>query len=122
MGYTAVLATADNLDPNALFVRIVGHSMEPHLGDGWVVRADTTRVQPQSGEVVVIDVVGEGGFIGYWSGGDAPALLKANPDYPPLDLTGKAMAHSRCGHEDRRSPDHSARGRDVTPLEALYMA
>lgn len=89
MGHSLVLATADNLDPNALFVRIVGHSMEPVLSDGWLVRADSTRVHPQSGEIVAVDIEGQGGVVAYWSGGDAPALLKENPDYPPLDLTGK---------------------------------
>lgn len=89
MGYSVVLATADNLDPNALFIRVVGHSMDDVLGDGWIVRADTTRVHPQDGEIVAVHIEGRGNVLGYWSGGDSPALLKQNPAFDPIDLAGE---------------------------------
>jgi SOS-response transcriptional repressor LexA len=89
MGTSAVLATAANLDPQACFLRVVGNSMEPVLGNGWLVRADTTRLHPHPGEVVAVEVTGEGIFVGYWCSGDTPVLLKENPGVQPLDLAGK---------------------------------
>jgi SOS-response transcriptional repressor LexA len=89
MGTSAVLATAANLDPNALFIRVVGHSMDNVLGDGWLIRADTTRVHPQGGEIVVVEIEGQARILGYWSGGDSPALLKENSAFPAIDLAGK---------------------------------
>lgn len=81
-----VLATTANRGPNVLIVRVVGHCMEPVLGDGWLVRVDTSRVEPQPGDIVAVHIAGAGGAIGYWRGGDRAALLHENPTYGPLEL------------------------------------
>ena len=81
-----VLATAANRGPHVLIVRVVGHCMEPVIGDGWLVRVDTSRVEPQAGDVVAVHIEGAGGAIGYWGGGDRAVLLHENPAYGALDL------------------------------------
>jgi len=81
-----VLATAANAGPHVLFVRVVGDCMEPVIGDGWLIRVDTSRVEPQPGDVVAVHIEGAGNVIGYWGGGDRAALLHENPAYRALDL------------------------------------
>jgi len=81
-----VLATAANAGPHVLFVRVVGDCMEPVIGDGWLIRVDTSRVEPQPGDVVAVHIEGAGNVIGYWGGGDRAALLHENPAHSALDL------------------------------------
>ena len=81
-----VLATAANRGPHVLIVRVVGHCMEPVLGDGWLVRVDTSRVEPQPGDIVAVHIAGAGAAIGYWGGGDRAVLLHEDPAYSALDL------------------------------------
>lgn len=81
-----VLATAANAGPDVLIVRVVGHCMEPVLGDGWLIRVITSRVDPQPGEVVAVHIEGEGACIGYWGGGARAELQHENPAYPAIAL------------------------------------
>ena len=81
-----VLATAANAGPHVLFVRVVGDCMEPVIGDGWLIRVDISRVEPQPGDVVAVHIEGAGNVIGYWGGGDRAALLHENPAHSALDL------------------------------------
>jgi SOS-response transcriptional repressor LexA len=60
--------------------------MEPVLGDGWLLRVDTSRIDPQAGDIVAVQINGGGGYLGYWAGGDRAALLHEDPAYPPLEL------------------------------------
>jgi hypothetical protein len=81
-----VLATAANAGPHVVFVRVVGDCMEPVVGDGWLIRVDTSRVEPQPGVVVAVHIEGAGNVIGYWGGGERAALLHENPAHGALDL------------------------------------
>jgi len=60
--------------------------MEPVIGDGWLIRVDTSRVEPQPGDVVAVHIEGAGNVIGYWGGGDRAALMHENPAHGALDL------------------------------------
>ena len=60
--------------------------MQPVIGDGWLIRVDTSRVEPQPGDVVAVYIEGAGNVIGYWSGGGRAALLHENPAHAALDL------------------------------------
>jgi hypothetical protein len=60
--------------------------MEPVVGDGWLVRVDTSRVDPQAGDVVAVHIEGEGAAIGYWGGGERATLMHENPAYGTVDL------------------------------------
>lgn len=83
---TLVLATAENTGPDVLIVRVVGHCMEPVIGDGWLVRVITSRVDPQPGDVVAVHIEGDGYCIGYWGAGDHAELQHQNPAYPAVAL------------------------------------
>jgi SOS-response transcriptional repressor LexA len=62
--------------------------MSPVLESGWVVRVDTAK-RPEPGDVTAVYILGEGGIVGYWRGGETPLLDKENPAYAPVDLTAK---------------------------------
>lgn len=81
-----VLAIGANRGPDVLIVRVVGHCMEPVIGDGWLVRVITSRVDPQPGDVVAVHIEGDGYCIGYWGGGQRAELQHENPAYPSIAL------------------------------------
>ena len=85
-----VLDTAENRDPNSVFLTVYGDSMRGVLEPGWTVRADRART-PVDGDVVCVEIVGRGRLVGYWSGGAQPRLEKANPAYEAIELS----AHER---------------------------
>ena len=67
---------------------VTGDSMEPFLYDGWKIMVDTRERNPAPGDPVVFyGSKSEGFIVGYWDPNHGkPRLLKANPNYPPVDL------------------------------------
>jgi hypothetical protein len=74
-----------------VLVRVVGDCTEPIIGDGWLIRVDTSRVEPPPSDVVAVHIEGAGNVIGYEAVANAPLCCMGMP-LTPRSICGRAAS------------------------------